>query len=1193
MADSAHADAERTPEPDTTPASDSAGADAGAGATRATPGGGIGDMALQAKNTVGRADDPMEREADDVAQRIMRATEPPKPGGGPGPTGAAPAPGSAPAPDQLQRQTAPPPPTPTATAEPAAGPSAPAGDDVVRRQVAAPDTDEGGPLPAGVQEYLQNSAKGGSPLPEATRRDFEARLSADLGDVRVHDDPGAGEAAREIGALAFTRNNHIYFASGMYDPAAPTGRSILAHELTHVLQQSGRRPPPPGAATGNGDGGGGAEAGGATPAVTPDTPDVVRRADKKKKAAAAAGKTSPTAKGKHGSVDLSKAKPELVIDELQMPTFKATLFNQLAPSGMTIRPGDEERNTDQVKEWETAVRTTVDTKVKSAIETLSKKPGTTENRKPPYYLQHGKGKDKRRYLIGTEAEIAVVARRPRWKKNGDFALFHVDHKVEWQLGGDDKTPTGNLWLLEAGANMSAGRTIRTAKINAITQVLKECAPLLDRPVATLEEARKNYTIKVAKAKGKGGPKAPPSWGVDQMDTVVEPLDVVSDDQVRELRGSATRASIFTTAYGGAVKYVDPTKAGGWKVEKSFRIDTIAAHPGGGGEVTGVLYPGHPTLKEEKLDAKLQKVTGVEYGGYLDPGHYARRKLVFNGLSPVELLDTEFDPNVGLVGRARIATPTVPLLGNVEIGLQLAGSGVEAYALVTAGALKLPGPFQVTGGALEITAGLEGIGVEGNVDFEIPRFASGSLYGSKKVGKSPKFAVGGKLEFDTEMFSEAGLEVKYEDDKWSGKGKVAVGEGKVAGIKSGSVEVDVDGDKVTAKGAFESSVKGLEKGTLDVKYVPDVGMEIAGTLGLGKLPGIKGGTVDGKVTTRKDGQGYSLSGGVTAAPDIPGVSGSVTGRFEDGAFLVDANLGYQKGMLAGKVRLGITNQAVDPGTKLPAGPPTPNTTVYGGGQVTIKITPWLQGTVGIELRPDGDVVVTGEVALPNELELFKERKVEKNIFTIGMDIPIVGVAVLGQRIGIFATIKGGLDAHAGFGPGVLRALALKVTYNPNNEAETRINGKAELYVPAAAGLKLFVSGALGAGIPVVSATAGLKVSGGLALEGAAKAGVEVDWSTARGLVIDAKGELFVEPKFRFGIEGFVDVSADLWIDTIELYRKTWSLASFEYGSNLRFGVTFPVHYEDGKPFELSTDQVQFTYPTIDTNELLRGLIKQVA
>ena len=64
------------------------------------------------------------------------------------------------------------------------------------------------------------------------------------------------------------------------------------------------------------------------------------------------------------------------------------------------------------------------------------------------------------------------------------------------------------------------------------------------------------------------------------------------------------------------------------------------------------------------------------------------------------------------------------------------------------------------------------------------------------------------------------------------------------------------------------------------------------------------------------------------------------------------------------------------------------------------------------------------------------------------------------------------------------------------------------------------------------------------------------------------------------------------EILELYKKKWKLASFEYGSNMEFGLTFPIHYESGKPFELSFDQVQWKYPRIEPGELLSGLMKQL-
>lgn len=77
----------------------------------------------------------------------------------------------------------------------------------------------------------------GQPLPETVQRKMEEVFKADFSDVRVH----VGPEAPSIGALAFTHGSDLYFAQGQYNPASPHGQRLIAHELTHVLQQrSGR-----------------------------------------------------------------------------------------------------------------------------------------------------------------------------------------------------------------------------------------------------------------------------------------------------------------------------------------------------------------------------------------------------------------------------------------------------------------------------------------------------------------------------------------------------------------------------------------------------------------------------------------------------------------------------------------------------------------------------------------------------------------------------------------------------------------------------------------------------------------------------------------------------------------------------------------------------------------------------------------
>src|SRR5262245_3771868 len=92
-------------------------------------------------------------------------------------------------------------------------------------------------IPGGFAGRLQASRGEGHPLPGAARSFFEPRIGADFGSVRIHADHRGAELSRSIHAKAFTRANHIYFAEGQYNPDTTSGRTLLAHELAHVVQQ--------------------------------------------------------------------------------------------------------------------------------------------------------------------------------------------------------------------------------------------------------------------------------------------------------------------------------------------------------------------------------------------------------------------------------------------------------------------------------------------------------------------------------------------------------------------------------------------------------------------------------------------------------------------------------------------------------------------------------------------------------------------------------------------------------------------------------------------------------------------------------------------------------------------------------------------------------------------------------------------
>jgi hypothetical protein len=102
----------------------------------------------------------------------------------------------------------------------------------------------GGVLPDGrahpdVEAAIAASRGGGRPLDAGARERFAPALGDPLDDVRVHDDPAADGLARSVQARAFAVGPDLFFAQGEHRPGTGDGDRLLAHELTHVVQQRG------------------------------------------------------------------------------------------------------------------------------------------------------------------------------------------------------------------------------------------------------------------------------------------------------------------------------------------------------------------------------------------------------------------------------------------------------------------------------------------------------------------------------------------------------------------------------------------------------------------------------------------------------------------------------------------------------------------------------------------------------------------------------------------------------------------------------------------------------------------------------------------------------------------------------------------------------------------------------------------
>jgi hypothetical protein len=190
---------------------------------------------VQPKLTIGAVNDPAEREAERVADEVMRMAEPRT---GTGLSAISAHSGTAPVrrlcaecEQELNRKAA---------------------DETIPREededelIQTKEAPGAGPaLTASSESTISGLRGGGAPLPASDLAFFEPRFGRSFENVRIHDGPSADAAAKSVNARAFTLGNNIAFAKGEYGLGSSEGRRLMAHELTHIAQHehgSGLRP---------------------------------------------------------------------------------------------------------------------------------------------------------------------------------------------------------------------------------------------------------------------------------------------------------------------------------------------------------------------------------------------------------------------------------------------------------------------------------------------------------------------------------------------------------------------------------------------------------------------------------------------------------------------------------------------------------------------------------------------------------------------------------------------------------------------------------------------------------------------------------------------------------------------------------------------------------------------------------------
>ncbi|MHB8763384.1 MAG: eCIS core domain-containing protein [Deferrisomatales bacterium] len=932
-----------------------------------------------------------------------------------------------------------------------------------------------------------------------------------------------------------------------YAPETEEGRNLLAHELTHVVQQ------------------GGGEA------------RVQRRIDPAPAPAHAAG--SPGA----------RAEADLAV--LDLPTIKqrhVPLYSSYAGSGNLKRiRGYTRGRPAQVGVW----------RANLAVSEAALGERLTERQIPVPAISNAVVRFRAgdRVVSGPKSQVLERLKIPDWDRQGRRPRngFQVDHIVELQVSGEHGTGVGNsiqnMELLDQPSNSSSGASIMGGIYGKVTAYLATLSAPPARGTWLQDHDLVFESVRVVA--GRGGPEGASAWWTRAEIEQAEPVRAATPAPATQLRGEP---NLFVLASGpGGVEVGryrhEPAQlalAPGSPVEArrlaGLVIRQIQLTEAAGGENAGAAAG---TLAAAwDLPAQFQNpselsVPLVSVGPCAaHPGPMPALTTDFRPLSPL-VFDAVEVREGRLYAEGRL-TPSIPLLGNAPVVVTLDGDDLAFRVDYSPENLNLNFPGVQLDDAL-LSAGYStrsGFGVLGALFLSAGTLGQGSLTAS--VNQAGGFECAGPFDFDTRLFDRARAEVWYRNRQFGGRGQLGIDRpDKIRGIRSASLDVTFGEGTFGVQGTVQPDLPGVQQAGLTVGHSAAEGLAIGGSLQLTANPAIRSGAID--VTVRKRGDGWRVAATGQAQPAIPGIDSQLAVSYDDGAFTAEFSGAYHRGRLAGTATVGTTNRALDPQGR-PTGEAAPGAplVVYGSGSATLQLSPWLQGTAGLRLDPSGEVTISGEIGLPSQVELFPRRQVDRSLVNVAMQFPIIP--------GIVAEIGGGLSAQAGFGPGVIDRLRLGVTYNPSREEDTRVTGDAHLSVPADAGLRLAVRAGVGVGITGASVTGGLEIGGALGVAGAAEAGVQIDWSPAAGLELNAFGAFHAEPRFRFDVSGYVSARAL----GISLYDNRWELAAYELGSNLRFGVRFPVRYREGQPFEISTSDVEFQVPEVNPRQLLTQLLDRI-
>lgn len=1032
-----------------------------------------------------------------------------------------------------------------------------------------------GTAPSSVETTLASSKGGGSSLPSSTRSEMESSLGADFSNVKIHTDSNAVQMSKDLNAQAFTHGSDVYFNANKFNPGTSSGKHLLAHELTHTIQQ------------------------GAAPSIQNkiskkqiqekkvDTSPLIQRANEPEAPADPPEPPSPPAKAATPddaakiADPKNKTKIEKIKDtgkiEVNGSVFELTLRNfplkeyadgkNLANVEMP-KPGT--RKTKQGKIW----RDNMTEPIKKSVKDKVLDAGLENSPELELSLTNTskEGREKTKFFGNFDALMAEMV-VPFWTIAGAPQIHQIEHKIDWQILGNGKCDEfDNFLLLDMGTNMRLGTEVKEDIQNRIKKVLDfyKNELKIDNVTADTYAARRDYKVMIenfikSKTKTKSviePEKLKPEAGEDNP---IKRKNITIKEAKRPKGHFIFKTSL--TGAGAVIPFDFKNKKGNLEFKgdidekndkyalKTILLTKLIR------DKKGVAIGGEETIK---LDWVQEKENGKDKDNYfkLDQKGYAysiKNKLKLKDLSQVVLDDDPtLDVHEGVSAKGKVISE-ISFLKGADIDFGIVNSAFFISTTISPGFLnenkKIPKPFSLDYGSITIEANSDdGLKVQGEIGFGIEKLGKGSV----TIGIGGKgFHAKGKFIFDKSLF-DGEIGFKYEEKKWTIEGKASMNGKKLKGIEKADISFKYSeaDKKLTLDGNATLKLPGLSKVTINSTIGENGDFEVTTTVGLEKVPRILSGDVTVKIAKNQDTGGeWDLT--IKSDNIVPDFSygglkvANVAFKYHKGAYDINISATYEKGRIKSKkLVVGVTNKPIGQDGKPGEGEAGSDLTFYGEANFEFKITDDIFGEIEGKLKPDGDIEIKGKIGVKNDKPLLPEKKIDNTIATVKENIPIAScvVATLSLHIGgelkLYATLNPlTLDKESNV---TISNLSLKNFKNP--EINSHISLSSHLVAGALVVLKVGLDASL---LGIIHAGVGGEATVDFAVLDAEIQGLlDMGWSPEGGFKInEASISVDLMSKLKIDLKAYAEVYVDLWLTTITVWEHKWPAFHEEFGISL--------------------------------------------